>query len=177
VHTAQLHALEKQRRQHHHEQRPQVVHQVGLDGGRVAQRDEEQKVKTEEAVHAEGQRGGRDAPLPPVPEHKGQGQRAAGQQRDTGQQKGRHMFERHPERGKQGPEGDGTECVKIGWHAASIKAAARRIVAQRRFAGARQGFQNPRMCACSPTDVPTSGNQLHLAGACRTPPGHGPGFQ
>ena len=54
--------LESERLASPHEQRPQVVDQVGLDGGRVAQRDKEQEVKTEKAVDAQGQRGGGNLP-------------------------------------------------------------------------------------------------------------------
>jgi hypothetical protein len=45
----------KQRRQDHNQQRPQIVHQIGLDSGRCAKCQEQKKVIAKQTVNAKCQ--------------------------------------------------------------------------------------------------------------------------
>ena len=89
--AAQGHVGQEQRCQHHHEQGPQVVDQVGLDRWRMAQRQKQQKMKAKQPINAERQRGARNPPRSKVKIRQRQGNHTADQQGQPGQQKGWHM--------------------------------------------------------------------------------------
>ncbi|MCY1367032.1 hypothetical protein D9M69_539470 [compost metagenome] len=108
---------QEQRRHHHDAQRPEVVDQVGLHRWRMAQGDEEQEVEAEQAVDPESQRAEGHAPLAEVEARERQRDQAADQQREPGEQKGRHVRQGHTECGEGGPQRDRAQGKEVGVHA------------------------------------------------------------
>ena len=90
---AQRHARQQHGSQHHDEQRPQVVDQVGLHRRRMAQGDEQQEVVGKQPIHPQRQCAQWNAPLARIAQHQWPGRHTADQQRNAGEQKGRHMGE------------------------------------------------------------------------------------
>lgn len=97
-------------REHHDEERPEVVHQVGLHRRREAQRQEQAQVVGEESIDAEQERRrtGRPKPRRPEPGQAAQPQGHA-DQRERG-----HLHEAGGQRGQRCPQHDGRERQERG---------------------------------------------------------------
>ena len=94
---------QQHRRQHHDQQRPQVIDQIGLHRRRILQPDKEQKVVAKQAIDTQRQGGQRHPPRRQPEARQRQRNQPAHHQRQAGEQKRRHMAQRHPQAGQAAP--------------------------------------------------------------------------